>query len=150
MSASQKESETIIKDTKNITVFLIEDDEIDVMLLERAFKNAQVSNPIIHAHDGVDALEKLRSGVVKKPFLIFLDLNMPRMNGFEFLEALRQDEEFKKSIVFVLTTSKAEEDKCRAYNSQIAGYLVKENVGEDFKNALSLLDSFWNIVEFPG
>ncbi|MGE4313882.1 MAG: response regulator [Pseudobdellovibrionaceae bacterium] len=133
----------------DITVFLVEDDEIDVMLLERAFKNAQITNPIVHAYDGVDAMEKLNNGTVKKPFLIFLDLNMPRMNGFEFLEALRANENHKKAIVFVLTTSKAEEDKCRAYNSQIAGYLVKENVGEDFKNALSLLESFWNIVEFP-
>jgi CheY-like chemotaxis protein len=139
-----------VQHNKNdITVFLVEDDEIDVMLLERAFKNAQITNPIVHAYDGVDAMEKLNNGTVKKPFLIFLDLNMPRMNGFEFLEALRANENHKKAIVFVLTTSKAEEDKCRAYNSQIAGYLVKENVGEDFKNALSLLESFWNIVEFP-
>ncbi len=135
---------------KQVNVLLVEDDEVDVMLIQRAFKDAKVGNPFIVAGDGMEALEKLRdSDTVPRPYLILLDINMPRMNGHEFLEEIRQDEDLKDSIVFVLTTSKADEDKFKAYQKNIAGYLVKDNVGEGFLDAVKLLDSYWRIVEFP-
>lgn len=74
---------------------------------------------------------------------------MPRMNGLEFLDNIREDESLKDSIVFVLTTSKAEKDKWEAYQRNIAGYIVKDNVGNDFLDAVSLLDHYWRIIEFP-
>ena len=84
-----------------------------------------------------------------RPYLILLDLNMPRMNGVEFLQALRQDEDLKQSIVFVITTSNRDEDVVAAYNEQIAGYILKSRVGEDFVNLITMLDMYWRIVEFP-
>lgn len=134
---------------KEITVFLIDDDDVDVMGVKRAFKKAKILNPIVVAKDGVDALEQLRAGKVTKPYLVLLDLNMPRMGGLEFLDEVRKDSKLKDSIIFVLTTSKAEQDKCAAYQRNIAGYIVKENVGEEFLDAVSLLDMYWKIVEFP-
>ncbi len=134
---------------KEITVLLVDDDEVDVMGVERAFKRAKIKNPIVTAKDGLDALEKMRAQKVKRPYLILLDLNMPRMNGLEFLDAIRKDSDFKDSVVFVLTTSKAEQDKWEAYQRNIAGYIVKENVGEEFLDAVSLLNMYWRIVELP-
>lgn len=132
-----------------VTVLLVDDDEIDVMGVQRAFQKARIMNPVVTAADGMDALEKLRNGSVKKPYLILLDINMPRMNGLEFLDEIRRDSSLMDSIVFVLTTSNAEKDKCMAYKHNIAAYIIKENVGQDFLNALSLIESYWKIVEFP-
>ena len=139
-----------VEKSKNVTVLLVDDDDIDAMLVKRAFKDNRLLNPLIHAVDGVEAWKLLESGDVSKPFIILLDLNMPRMNGQEFLEKLRGDSRFREAIVFVLTTSRAEEDKIKAYNYNVAGYLLKENVGTDFMQALQLLKSYWRIVEFPG
>ena len=134
---------------KEVTVLLVEDDEVDVMAVLRAFERAKIGNPVKVAHDGIEALEILREGAVNKPFLILLDLNMPRMNGLEFLDVIRADKNLKDAVVFVLTTSKAEEDKCAAYQHNIAGYIVKERVGEEFLDAVSLLSHYWKIVELP-
>jgi DNA-binding NarL/FixJ family response regulator len=74
---------------------------------------------------------------------------MPRMNGIEFLEAVRADPDLAQSVVFVLTTSNRDEDIMAAYNHQIAGYLLKSRAGKDFIDLITLLDSYWRIVEFP-
>lgn len=132
-----------------VVVLLVEDDEVDIMGIERAFSRMKILNPIIVARDGIEGLEKLREKKVKRPYLILLDLNMPRMNGLEFLDEIRKDENLRDSIVFVLTTSKAEQDKWAAYQRNIAGYIVKENVGEEFLDAISLLNMYWKIVELP-
>jgi CheY-like chemotaxis protein len=81
--------------------------------------------------------------------LILLDLNMPRMDGIEFLKELRKDEELKKSIVFIMTTSDADEDKVKAYNLGVAGYILKSNPANAFLEATALLDTYWRVVEFP-
>jgi CheY-like chemotaxis protein len=136
--------------TKELTILLVEDDEIDVDMTKRAFKNARVANPIVTADNGEDALKKLRSeGEVPRPFIILLDLNMPKMNGLEFLEHLRADEQLASSVVFVLTTSDADRDRWAAYDKQVAGYILKDNVGEGFMNLIGLLDHYWRIVELP-
>ena len=134
---------------KEITVLLVDDDEVDVMGVKRAFDKTKIKNPIVVARDGLDALEKLRAGTVKRPYLILLDLNMPRMNGIEFLDEIRKDAALKDSVVFVLTTSKDEQDKWASYQRNIAGYIVKENLGTEFLDAVSLLDVYWRVVEFP-
>lgn len=134
---------------KEVTVLLIDDDEVDVMGVERAFEKARIGNPIVVAKDGIEGLEKLRSDAIKRPYLILLDLNMPRMNGLEFLDEIRKDDRLRSSIVFVLTTSNAERDRCAAYQRNIAGYIVKENVGKEFLDAVSLLDMYWKVVELP-
>ena len=131
-----------------VTILLVEDDEIDYEAIKRGFRKSKIANPFIHAKDGVEALERLRDGM-QKPFLILLDLNMPRMNGIEFLTALRQDPELKNSIVFVLTTSDDERDRWAAYEKNIAGYLLKSQAGRDFSNVIDMLDLYWRYVEFP-
>lgn len=138
---------------RNAQLLHVEDDEICVMGLLRAFKNAQVSNPISFAHDGIDALEMLRGTNgrerLPRPYVILLDLNMPRMGGIEFLKELRQDADLKKSIVFILTTSGADKDKLSAYNLGVAGYILKTNPANAFQETAALLDVYWRVVEFP-
>lgn len=139
--------------TSTVNLLLVEDDEVDVQGLKRAFAKSRIGNPITVARDGIEALEFLRgeNGRAKlaKPHLILLDLNMPRMNGLEFLEAIRGDEDLKTSVVFMITTSKAEEDKARAYEKNVAGYIVKQDPANTFMQAVALLDHYWKIVEFP-
>ncbi|MEO7026971.1 MAG: response regulator [Caulobacteraceae bacterium] len=137
-----------------VNLLLVEDDEVDVQGLKRAFAKSRIGNPIVVARDGIEALEHLRgeNGRAKlpKPHLIMLDLNMPRMNGIEFLEAIRADDDLKCSVVFMITTSKAEEDKARAYGHNVAGYIVKQDPANTFLEAVNLLEHYWKIVEFPG
>jgi CheY-like chemotaxis protein len=131
----------------------VEDDDLCIMGLSRAFKNAKIPNPISFAHDGIDALEMLRGTNGRerfpRPYLILLDLNMPRMGGIEFLEELRKDQDLRKSIVFIMTTSGADEDKVEAYNLGAAGYILKTHPANAFLEATTLLDTYWRVVEFP-
>jgi CheY-like chemotaxis protein len=139
--------------TSTVHLLLVDDDEVDIQGLKRAFAKSRIANPITVAHDGIEALEFLRgeNGRTKlpKPHLILLDLNMPRMNGLEFLEAIRADKELKTSIVFMITTSKADEDRARAYKHNVAGYIVKQDPANTFMQAVALLEHYWKIVEFP-
>jgi CheY-like chemotaxis protein len=131
----------------------VEDDDLCIMGLVRAFKMAKIANPISFAHDGIDALDMLRGTNgrerLPRPYLVLLDLNMPRMGGIEFLKELRKDEDLKKSIVFIMTTSGADEDKVKAYNLGVAGYILKTNPANAFLEATALLDTYWRVVEFP-
>jgi CheY-like chemotaxis protein len=139
--------------TLMVNLLLVEDDEVDIQGMKRAFAKSRIGNPITVARDGIEALEFLRgeNGRPKlaKPHLILLDLNMPRMNGLEFLQAIRADEDLKRSIVFMITTSKAEEDKARAYDQHVAGYIVKQDPANTFMQAIALMEHYWKIVEFP-
>jgi CheY-like chemotaxis protein len=131
----------------------VEDDDLCLMGLERAFKAAKIANPIHFALDGIEALEMLRGtngrARLPRPFIVLLDLNMPRMDGIEFLREVRKDEDLKKSIVFIMTTSNADEDKVAAYNLGVAGYILKSNPANAFLEATALLDTYWRVVEFP-
>jgi len=133
-------------DTKDITLLLVEDDDIDAMAIKRSLTKMQVNNPLIRACDGLEALALLRSDAVPSPFIILLDLQMPRLNGLDFLEEIRQDPKLEKSIIFVLTTSKSDEDVTASYKKNIAGYFVKDQVGEKF---LDMLKDYLDIVYFP-
>ena len=139
---------------QTVTFLIVEDDDIDVKVLRRAFKELKIANPVRIARDGIEGLEILRGEngqePLERPYLILLDLSMPRMNGIEFLEAIRIDEALKASIVFVLTTSSSDEDKMRAYNHNIAGYIYKTKAKETFMKAIEMLDHFWRVIEFPG
>ena len=74
---------------------------------------------------------------------------MPRTNGIQFVKALREDDELRHSIVFILTTSKSEQDMVADYDLNVAGHVLKETAGQDFLNLVSLVDSYWRIVEMP-
>ncbi len=132
-----------------VTLLLVEDDDIDAMGVERALKRRRIANPLLRARDGIEALEILRSGQVEKPYLVLLDLNMPRMGGLEFIQEVRKDPKLSDAVVFVLTTSKSDEDMTAAYRSHVAGYIVKSEVGDCFSNVVQMLDAYWQIVLLP-
>ncbi len=134
---------------KTVNLLLVEDDDIDAMSITRALKKMRILNPFFRAKDGVEALELLRTSIVTKPLIILLDLNMPRMGGLEMLKALRSDEQLRDCVVFVLTTSKNDEEIMEAYSQNIAGYIVKSTLDRDFNDLIELLDSYWRIVELP-
>ncbi len=137
-----------------VSILLVEDDEVDTMNVKRAFRKTNISNPLYHAEDGLEALDMLRGsgGVEKllpKPRIVLLDLNMPRMNGIEFLRELRTDPELHDISVVVLTTSNEERDKVAAYNLNVAGYILKPVEPEKFIEAIGTLNLYWNLIELP-
>jgi CheY-like chemotaxis protein len=138
---------------KSINILLVEDDDGDAKAVQRSFRKANIPYPILRAVDGIEALEMLKgtNGRPKAPtpLLLLVDLNLPRMNGLQFIQTLREDEELRHSIAFVLTTSKREQDKKAAYDLNVAGYIVKETAGQDFLNLLNLVESYRRIVEIP-
>lgn len=137
------------KKFKPASILLVEDDDIDAMSVQRAFKRMKIANPIVRAKDGIEALEILLKGGVEQPYLILLDLNMPRMGGLEFLDTIRNNPHLELSVVFVLTTSKDDEDKIKAYKNHVAGYIVKEKFDEGFEQLVQMLDHYWRLVELP-
>ena len=138
---------------KPVNILLVDDDNVDAEGLERAMKAVNIHNPIYRARDGIEALEMLRgsNGKIKipRPLLVLLDLNMPRMNGIEFLEELREDKHLHRTVVFMLTTSLAQQDKSAAYDKHVAGYIAKSKAGPDFTKLTDLLNTYWRIVELP-
>lgn len=136
-----------------INILLVEDDDVAAEAVSRNLKKLSIDYPIIHANDGLEALEillnKHSEKIITKPFLVLLDLNMPRMNGFEFLNTIRSDDKLKESVVFVLTTSDDDKDRSRAYHECIAGYMVKSSVGPQFAKLAALLESYKMAVTLP-
>ena len=140
---------------KPVNVLLVEDDEIDIEAMRRAFSTAGVDRPITVARDGLEALAILRGEAAGEgppltwPVLVVLDLNMPRMKGTEFLAELRGDPALRQLPVFVLTTSDDDRDKAEAYGHNAAGYLVKPHDTRRLVDVARLLDDFCNLVELP-
>lgn len=136
--------------SRTLNILLVEDDRVDVMNVRRAFEQARVVNPLWVAGDGVDALEMLRGGEVPRDdLLILLDLNLPRMDGIEFLETLRADDTFARTPVVVLTTSDAETDRMSVYDFHVAGYIVKPVTFPAFVETVATLNKYWMLVEMP-
>lgn len=139
--------------SNDVTFLVVEDDDVDVMAVERAFRQLKIANKQVFAGDGVEALEYLRGQAgrekIQAPYIILLDLNMPRMTGLEFLEVIRNDNELNQSVVFVLTTSNDDRDKCSAYEKNVAGYIVKSDPAAGFLEAITMLDHYWRVVELP-
>jgi CheY-like chemotaxis protein len=137
--------------TQPVHLLLVEDDDVDVMAVQRAFRERKLLNPITVAKDGVEALEFMRGAngraPLPRPFVVLLDIKMPRMDGLELLREIRADAELEDVIVFMLTTSKHDEDIAAAYRHQVAGYILKSNAGADFMRLVDLLDAYWKVVE---
>ena len=135
---------------KALHILLVEDDEVDVMNVKRAFDKNRIANPLYVAGDGVEAMDLLKAGrIPPERRIILLDLNMPRMNGIEFLRALRADPELARTPVVVLTTSDDERDKINAYNLNVAGYLLKPVTFVNFVEVMAALNKYWTLVELP-
>lgn len=138
---------------KALNILLVEDDEVDVMNVKRAFKKGMISNPLYVAHNGLEALSMLRGKEGEKPpvpknrRLILLDLNMPKMNGLEFLEALRSDPDLKSIPVVVLTTSDEDRDRIEAYQYNVAGYILKPVTFSNFAEVMTTLNKYWTLCE---
>jgi CheY-like chemotaxis protein len=133
-----------------LNILLVEDDEVDVMNVRRAFDRNKIRNPLWHAGNGLEALEVLRGAdMPKERRLVLLDLNMPRMNGIEFLRELRADEALRHTPVVVLTTSDDERDRVDAYNLNVAGYILKPVTFVNFVEAMATLNKYWTLVEYP-
>lgn len=135
---------------KMLNVLLVEDDEVDVMNVQRAFKKNNITNPLYVAGNGLEALEMLRNNEIPAGRrLVLLDLNMPKMNGIEFLRELRADPELHPTPVVVLTTSNDERDRVEAYNLNVAGYILKPVTFMNFVEAMATLNKYWALVELP-
>ena len=142
-----------VRTTSTVKFLIVDDDMVSVMAMKRALKKLKIVNPVQVAKDGQQALEILRGekngAEFTPPFLVTLDLNMPRMNGFEFLEEIRRDTSLQRAVIFVLSTSDAPRDVAAAYANNIAGYIVKDNLGDSFVKALDMIDAYSKIVELP-
>lgn len=133
-----------------LNILLVEDDEVDVMNVQRAFERNHMKSALFVAGNGLEALDMLRSNrIPKERRLILLDLNMPKMNGIEFLEELRADPELASTPVVVLTTSNDDQDKLDAFNFNVAGYLLKPVTFNAFCDKMATLDKYWALVEMP-
>lgn len=136
-----------------LNILLVEDDDVAAELVVRSFNKGGERFKVFHVWDGAEALEVLRENhaniILPKPFMILLDLKMPRMGGLEFLKVLRSEPALRRSVVFVLSTSDREADKTAAYDEHIAGYLLKSAVGEGFSKASLMLDAYSNVVSLP-
>jgi CheY-like chemotaxis protein len=143
------------RDSRNrtITVLLVDDDATDVIAIRRTFWQLKILNPLIVARNGLEALDILRGdnnhAKLEAPYVILLDLNMPRMGGMELLDALRSDPLLRRTLVFVMTTSAAAADRERAYEKNVVGYIVKPDHAQGFTDTISALESYWRAIEFP-
>jgi CheY-like chemotaxis protein len=130
-------------------VLLVEDDSIDAMTVRRAFRDLKLSNTLTHRINGEEALESLRESDAELPCVILLDLNMPRMNGLEFLKVVKQDDRLKSIPVIVLTTSNEECDVVETFRLCVAGYIVKPVDYKKFVEAIRTIDLYWTLSELP-
>jgi CheY-like chemotaxis protein len=131
-------------------VLLVEDDSVDAMTVKRAFNELKVSNGLVRAINGEEALGYLKAETDKMPCVILLDLNMPKMNGIEFLKVVKADEVLKRIPVVVLTTSKDDQDKVESFKLSVAGYIVKPVDYKKFVEAMRILNLYWTLSELPG
>ncbi len=142
-------------DNVPFSFLLIEDDEIDIMNVKRAFKRNNFQNPLYQAANGAEALAMLKNEKSDVPVLpldnliILLDLNMPRMNGIEFLQQMRAEPSLRRIPVVVLTTSSEKQDRLEAYNFNVAGYIIKPMIFKNFVETMEILNKYWTLCKKP-
>lgn len=130
-------------------ILLVEDDQVDVMTVKRALKEIRVTNPVVNLENGEEALKYLRNPESEKPCIILLDLNMPIMNGIEFLQVMKQDSQLKRIPVIMLTTSEEQQDKINSFDLGVAGYMAKPVDYRQFVEVMRTIDAYWTISEVP-
>jgi CheY-like chemotaxis protein len=134
---------------EQMTVLLVEDDRVDAMTVRRAFRDLQITNSLDIVSDGEEALEYLRNNGHRRLGIILLDLNMPRMNGIEFLRIARQENALNGTPVVVLTTSREEQDKVGTFDLGVAGYMVKPVDYRQFLEVIRTINLYWTLSELP-
>jgi CheY-like chemotaxis protein len=130
-------------------ILLVEDDFLDIMTLKRGLRDIHAENPLYVRYDGEAALEFLRDASNPVPALILLDLNMPRMNGLEFLKILKSDRDWCKIPVVILTTSQEEQDRLASFELSAAGYIIKPLEYPAFVEKLLVIYQYWRLCEIP-
>ena len=130
-------------------IMLLEDDKIDAMTVARALQDIHVTNKLITFPNGEEGLAYLQGKENLRPGIILLDLNMPRMNGIEFLQHLKQDEQLKNIPVIVLTTSREEQDKINSFKLGVAGYMIKPVDYLQFIETVKTINLYWTLSELP-
>jgi len=130
-------------------ILLLEDDTVDAMTVKRALKDLKVTNPLVRTANGEEALAYLGDEKNTKPCVILLDLNMPKMNGIEFLKVVKTDEKLKRIPAIVLTTSKDDQDRIQTFQFNVAGFIVKPVDYKKFVEAMRILDLYWTLSELP-
>ena len=133
----------------NKPILLVEDDQVDTMTVKRALKDIHETNPLVHLENGEEAVHYLRDVEREKPCIILLDLNMPIMNGIEFLQVVKHDDYLRRIPVVVLTTSEEQQDKVNSFNLGVAGYMAKPVDYRQFVEVMRSIDAYWTISEMP-
>ena len=134
---------------KIISLLIVEDDDVDYKLLVRSFSKRKISNSMFRAKDGLDAWQKIKSGEIQRPFILLVDLNMPRMNGKELLAEIRNDPVHNDTVVFFMTTSTDKNDIKESFSKHAAGYFLKDNVEGSIDKIVEVVDGYWQIVTLP-
>lgn len=132
-----------------LTILLVEDDKIDVITIKRALKELKILNPVVVCENGLEALNYLENLENAIPGIILLDLNMPKMNGIEFLQHRNSIKKLKLIPTVVLTTSKDEQDKVESFNLGVAGYMIKPVDYMQFVEVIRTIDLYWTLSELP-
>ncbi|RKQ69223.1 response regulator receiver domain-containing protein [Litorimonas taeanensis] len=136
--------------TQIVSLLIIEDDDFDFEIMKQTLSTMGVSNPLIRAKNGIEALNLLRGedghAALSKPYLIFLDLNMPRMGGMDVLKEIRADKDLENSTVFIFTSSESDEDILNADKYNVAGFILKSDIEGSLREAVQSLGFSWCIV----
>lgn len=135
------------------SILLVEDDQVEQRMIARAFRQRRAAGAIRFADDGVAALQILRGTggeePLERPYIIILDLDLPRMDGHQFLRELRQDPALASAVVFVRTTSRSPEDRAAAYARHVAGYIPKTDAPRALDEVIDLIEGYGRVVELP-
>jgi len=141
---------------ESVPILLVEDGKIDVQNVVRAFKKNRISNPLYVTRNGEEALAFLRGQppydnpiAAPQPGLVLLDINMPVMNGIEFLQVVKNDDDLRNIPVVVLTTSQEERDRLESFKLGVAGYIIKPVDFAKFVEAIRVIDLYWKLSELP-
>ena len=134
---------------KSRPLLLVEDDQVDARAVKRALGDLNMADSVVHLPNGEEALAYLRSGVNERPCLILLDLNMPRMNGIEFLREVKNDPSLRRIPIVVLTTSREDRDVLGTFEQSIAGYMVKPIDYPRFVKTIKAITEYWSLSVLP-
>ena len=133
---------------RTLNLVLVDDDEVDVITVRRAFTAGQLKTQLFVARDGLEALALLRSGTVPATRRIMvLDLEMPKMKGLETLREIRADSNLRTLPVIVMTTSDDQRDRIEAFELNVAGYMVKPGTYQAFAEAMVVINKYWTLME---
>jgi CheY-like chemotaxis protein len=136
-----------------VTILLVEDDDIDAASISRGLAGAKIVNPVVRARDGVEALEMLLGTNGQKrlaaPYLLLIDIRMPRLDGLSLIRAIRTNPFLQRTIIFILTTSDDDRDRIAAYDAHVAGYILKSNSPDQFRALAGMLEYYLLIVSPP-